>query len=1197
MLGAAVGYGRTASAVPHCSATGPNVTCSAGVFTDPEIIDNTGDSTQSLAVSVTAPFFRVNTTTGNAMTITGYGAVSFIDSYAASYLDASGFAQGTALSITSSGDTTGTTVTPGSVTVETSGPLIGDTSISPTYPYYGFGIRALNYGGGSLSITTNGDVTGGAAIGARNEGTSLAVTTGVGTTVAGTYFGIVVDNDGTGPLTITTNGEVTANNSSGCTGPIPCSYGIRASNGGSPYAVTSATVTTNAATTGDDVGIRVSNVSSGALTITANDDVTGVDRYGIRAQGFIGSSINVNSAAGTTVTGGAIGIFASNFGNGATTIVANGDVAGGTGPSPYLATYGTGIAALNYGTGSVNIRANGAVSGAYGIGASNDGTSLTVTTGAGSTVTGTYIGIIVDHDGTGPLTITANGPVTGNNLAGCPSTDPCRYGIRASNGGGTVRITTNAVTKGGDTGIRVNNTGNGPLTIRSNDNVIGINNYGIRTFTAFGTPVNVITAPGTTVRGGTNGIRIRRVETGTTMIVANGDVTGATASGIDVLAYTGAGSTAITAAGAVTSNGAAADAFAVKTAGTSTTLTLSGTLNGGGGGAVQFDQSTAFADVLQLQPGFEINGRVLAGPGIDTLAFGGSGNGAFNLSKIDTGAATKQFQSFETFRLESGAWSFNGTTTAAFTQTGGTLGGNPTFGGLNVLGGTLAPGNSIGTVTVNGAFSMAAASTFEVEVDAAGNNDKVVVHGTVNLTGATLKVLAAGGNYKDSTDYTIIANDGTDSVKGTFGSVFTNLAFLIPTVDYTGGTGNDVVLNLERNATLFQDVAKTKNQKAVAGALDQFPTDNPLFLAVLNQTASGARQAFDALSGEIHATVAGTLVDDSRYAREAVLGRMMQAGHQGGALGSGGPQVASRGATYDASAMRLGSKFIGEEMAAEPATQPLAFWTQGYGAWGTFDGDGNAATTDRNLGGFLSGMDASVGGSWRVGVATGASFSDVSVDQRYSGANTTTYHLGGYVNGAVSGFALRGGGLWAWSDIETSRAVVFPGFFERQKADYDADTGQLFGEIAYPTQIGGVELEPFAGLAYVSVETSGFKEKGGPQASLSTTGVNQDVGYTTVGLRAAHTMTWGAMQVTPHVEAAWLHAFDDITPGASLAFATTGIGFSIDGVPLAEDSALLDAGVDFALSDRLSAGVSYQGQYADSLEDNAVKGRLTWLFN
>nr|WP_141702128.1 autotransporter domain-containing protein [Methyloceanibacter stevinii] len=76
-----------------------------------------------------------------------------------------------------------------------------------------------------------------------------------------------------------------------------------------------------------------------------------------------------------------------------------------------------------------------------------------------------------------------------------------------------------------------------------------------------------------------------------------------------------------------------------------------------------------------------------------------------------------------------------------------------------------------------------------------------------------------------------------------------------------------------------------------------------------------------------------------------------------------------------------------------------------------------------------------------------------------------------------------------------------------------------------------------------------------------------------------------------------VHAFNDVTPDASLAFATTGIGFAIDGVPLAEDSAILDAGLDFAISERLTAGVSYTGQWANSVSDNGVKGRLTWLFN
>lgn len=92
-------------------------------------------------------------------------------------------------------------------------------------------------------------------------------------------------------------------------------------------------------------------------------------------------------------------------------------------------------------------------------------------------------------------------------------------------------------------------------------------------------------------------------------------------------------------------------------------------------------------------------------------------------------------------------------------------------------------------------------------------------------------------------------------------------------------------------------------------------------------------------------------------------------------------------------------------------------------------------------------------------------------------------------------------------------------------------------------------------------------------------------------------MMWGEMAVTPRIEAAWLHAFDDVTPGASLAFATTGIGFAIDGVPLADDSAILDAGLDFAITERLTAGVSYTGQWAGNVSDNGVKGRFTFLFN
>ncbi len=539
----------------------------------------------------------------------------------------------------------------------------------------------------------------------------------------------------------------------------------------------------------------------------------------------------------------------------------------------------------------------------------------------------------------------------------------------------------------------------------------------------------------------------------------------------------------------------------------------------------------------------------------------------------------------------------NGTIASEVTvNAGGMLMGSGMVGGdaMIMSGGMYAPGNSIGTQTIAGNFTLNPGAVLQIQVNAAGQGDKVIVNGTVNLTGATLRVLAANGNYKPKTDYTIIQNDGADAVAGKFSEVTSSLAFLTPTVLYNVGDGNDVVLQLERNSAYLCSVAKTKNQCNVATALDQFPTNDALFLAVLNQTAAGARQAFNALSGEIHATVPGVLADDSRYVREAVLGRLMQAGHMSGgdgsvALAAAGPQTAA----VDANAMALGSD---KSLSAPPAPSPLAFWTHAYGAWGDFNGDGNAATADRNLGGFISGMDSQVAGSWRAGLATGASFSNVSVDARYSSANVESYYLGGYAGGMAGPVALRGGGMWAWNDIDTSRAVIFPGFYERQKASYNADTGQLFGEVAYPTQVAGMALEPFGGLAYVSIDSETIQESGGPLASLRGS-ADQDVGYSArSGLRTATTMHWGAMQIVPHVSAAWQHAFDGVTPAAGLAFASNGIGFTVYGVPLAEDTALIDAGLDFALGERTSAGVSYTGQYGDGVTDNGVKGHFTWLF-
>jgi fibronectin-binding autotransporter adhesin len=160
----------------------------------------------------------------------------------------------------------------------------------------------------------------------------------------------------------------------------------------------------------------------------------------------------------------------------------------------------------------------------------------------------------------------------------------------------------------------------------------------------------------------------------------------------------------------------------------------------------------------------------------------------------------------------------SGTGTGAVTVngSGSTLGGTGTVSGTVLLGNTtpgavLNPGpkatagtaGAVGTLST-GSVTMTGSDVFHVDASgtAAASWDKLNVTGGVTLgTTSTLELsIASGLNFTWGSQYTLIANDGTDAISGTFsnaanGSTISAGAYLF-TVNYTGGTGNDLVLTL-----------------------------------------------------------------------------------------------------------------------------------------------------------------------------------------------------------------------------------------------------------------------------------------------------------------------------------------------------------------------------------------------------------------
>ncbi len=490
-----------------------------------------------------------------------------------------------------------------------------------------------------------------------------------------------------------------------------------------------------------------------------------------------------------------------------------------------------------------------------------------------------------------------------------------------------------------------------------------------------------------------------------------------------------------------------------------------------------------------------------------------------------------------------------------------TLSGDARLGGSGSLGGfmaqsgtTVAPGNSIGTMNVvNATFDPG--STYEVEVDDLGNSDLVNASGTVTINGGDVLVLTGLG-VQTATPY-VIVNAATVAGVG-FDSVATDSLFVDASLTQTA---TQVLLELIRNATAFADVAATPNQMAVADAADALPPGDPLAdaLATLGSAAE-AQQAFDLLSGEIHATARGLLLDDSRFPREAIARRL-----------TGEPQGVKR-------------PIFGT---------PAQAWIEAFGSFGSAENDGNAAGASRDIGGVFVGLDTALDESFTLGLLAGYSQTGVDVNRRGSSLTVDSFHLGAYAGADFGGVNLQLGGAFAWHTIDSTRHVAFGGIDETETGDYTGWTGQVFGEAGYRFDFGMASIEPFAGLAYVNVATEGFTESGGI-AALSADDESSDALFTTLGVRGSATVdTMAGLSLRGSV--GWRHALSADTPEASFAF-SGGADFTIEGLPIAEDTIVMEAGIGLQVMPGVSIGLNYSGQIGDGISDQGFNAGIRVSF-
>ncbi|MCL6709579.1 autotransporter domain-containing protein [Pseudomonas sp. R2.Fl] len=484
---------------------------------------------------------------------------------------------------------------------------------------------------------------------------------------------------------------------------------------------------------------------------------------------------------------------------------------------------------------------------------------------------------------------------------------------------------------------------------------------------------------------------------------------------------------------------------------------------------------------------------------------------------------------------------------------GGLLGGTGSLGAVTVAsGGTVAPGNSIGTLTVASA-DFTSGSIYSVEIDETSSD---LLHATGGVTVDSGGVVHFGpengtddgSTYIDGKTYTILTADG--GLTGAFGSVTDDFAFLTGSLTYDL---NNVYLTV-RHATgiTFGDYGDTPNQVAVGDALDTLPATSPLYVAALGLATDDVLEAYDALSGEIHATAAGVLMEDGRHVREAISQRLEDAAE------------GSRGA-----------------------------WFTGYGSWTEWDSDGNAATASAATGGVVAGADT-MAGDWRIGAAAAYGNTSIDVDDRSSDADSDNFTLASYAATRLGGFGIRLGGAFTWHEIDTHRSVNIAGLGEDLNADYGGSTAQLFGQVDYRFAMEDGFVAPFAGLSLVRT-ASGDYDEGSGVAALDGQAQAMEAAVTDIGVRLSRLVDLDGKQARLKGGLAWQHVFGDVTPTTTHAFEGSA-DFTVAGTPLGRDMASVEAGVEIPLTASARLGVGYTGRFGADAEDHQIKGRLDVTF-
>ncbi|NPU13893.1 autotransporter domain-containing protein [Bradyrhizobium sp. 83002] len=693
---------------------------------------------------------------------------------------------------------------------------------------------------------------------------------------------------------------------------------------------------------------------------------------------------------------------------------------------------------------------------------------------------------------------------------------------------------------------------------------------------------------------------------GNTILGANELTVGSNNSSTSVSGIiSGAGSLAKTGTGTLTLSGA--NTYAGGTTFTGGTISVASDANLGGapggltfnGGTLQVTGTSFTSTTRTINWGAGGGGFDIADPA-NTFTVSQALGGGGGLTKLGGGTLTLSGLNSYTgaTAVNAGRLAVDGSIAASSGLTianGAMVGGTGQLPGVTVnAGGTLAPGNSIGTLTIIGNLQFDAGSTYQVEVSPS-TADRTNVTGTATLTGATVNAVALPGSFQRKT-YTII--NATGGLGGTEFAGFNVTGSFSParnphlTYDLNNAylVLDPNTLTLASNASVNQANVANGLNRAVSGGV----TPPAGFDTLLNMPTDAVGRALDQLSGH-SSTPAQSGANQLGGAYLTLLSSppAQAGGNTSAPLGYAGERRSAPAAVREAFA------------AFESPDRLDACWN----VWGTGFGAGNRLSGDAAIGSRDNAVRAgavAAGADYRFAPNTRAGFSLAGGAMSWSdgngGGSADLMMAGIYGKHEIGPTYISAAASYANYWMSTTRTVTAAGL-DQLGARFNAQSfgGRIEAGHRLPvpflsarwTPYGAIQAQGFRTPAYAETASLGSNQFALTHAGRTATAFRAELGvHTDRTIAIEH-----GGQLTLFGRTAYAH--DVVSnPSVTANFAALGStsGFTVFGAKPSQNLLLTSSGAEWQLASGVSFMVRADTEWGERSRTWSGTGRIryTW---